>query len=161
MLKAGAELTERTLSFPYPVVAVCTGHAIAMGAFLLLSADLRIGTRPDAKVQVNEVAIGLTLPHFAIELCRQRLSPAHLNVAAITAASYSQKQAAVAGFLDEVVPSESAAEVLKDRIAHLRKLHMEAFAATKMRLRESTLLALRAAIARDIQGWSQQFQRQA
>jgi enoyl-CoA hydratase len=70
MLSAGAAITERLLSFPHPVVAVCTGHAIAMGAFLLLSTDLRIGAHPDAKIQVNEVQIGLTLPEFAIEVCR-------------------------------------------------------------------------------------------
>jgi enoyl-CoA hydratase len=100
MLKAGAAITERLLSFPHPVVAVCTGHAIAMGAFLLLSADLRIGTSPDARIQVNEVQIGLTLPRFAIEVCRQRLSPAHFNLATITAIPYDQRQAVVAGFRD-------------------------------------------------------------
>ena len=68
MLKSGAELTERVLSFPHPVVAVCTGHAIAMGVFLMLCADLRIGTAAEARIQVNEVQIGFTLPHFAIEV---------------------------------------------------------------------------------------------
>lgn len=91
MLKAGAEMTERLLTFPYPVGAVCTGHAIAMGAFLLLSADYRIGTNPEAKIQVNEVLIGLTLPHFAIEVCRQRLTPAHFSLAATTATRMTSK----------------------------------------------------------------------
>ncbi|MCE9514863.1 MAG: enoyl-CoA hydratase/isomerase family protein [Mycobacterium sp.] len=39
MLKAGFELSHRLLSFPRPVVAACTGHAIAMGSFLACSAD--------------------------------------------------------------------------------------------------------------------------
>src|SRR5258706_13715503 len=37
MLKAGFDLAERLLSFPAPVVIACSGHAIAMGAFLVLS----------------------------------------------------------------------------------------------------------------------------
>jgi len=154
MLKSGADLTERLLSFPYPVVAVCTGHAIAMGAFLLLSADLRIGTNLEAKIQVNEVQIGLTLPYFAIEVCRQRLSPAHFNLAAVTATAYNQERAVLAGFLDEVAPADSIAEVLKSRVDHLRKLHMESFTATKRRLRAPALSLLREAINRDIEGWS-------
>ena len=158
MLRAGAAITERLLSFPYPVVAVCTGHAIAMGAFLLLSADLRIGASVDAKIQVNEVQIGLTLPHFAIEVCRQRLSPAHFNLAAITATPYNPHQAVVAGFLDEVVPAESLAAVLKSRTDHLRKLDAESFTATKLRLRGPALTLLRDAIKRDVEGWSQRFQ---
>lgn len=157
MLKAGAELTERLLSFPYPVVAVCTGHAIAMGVFLLLSADHRIGTKADAKVQVNEVQIGLTLPHFAIEVCRQRLAPAHFHLAAITAHPYDQQQALGAGFLDELTTAESLAELLARRTAHLRGLNIGAFTATKRRLRAATLAALRDAIAKDVDDWSTRF----
>src|SRR5215212_5979254 len=51
MLEAGARMAERVLSFPLPVVAACTGHAIAMGAFLLLSADVRIGVDVGARIQ--------------------------------------------------------------------------------------------------------------
>ncbi len=157
MLKAGAELTERLLSFPYPVVALCTGHAIAMGAFILLSTDLRIGTMAAAKIQVNEVQIGLTLPHFAIETCRQRLSPAHFNLAAITANPYSQAQALAAGFLDEVVDAQDAADVLEKRLNHLLGLNMPAFAATKLRQRKETLDRLRVAIETDIEDWAARF----
>lgn len=157
MLTAGAQLTERMLAFPYPVLAVCTGHAIAMGAFVLLSADHRIGVQPDAKVQANEVQIGLTLPHFAIEVCRQRLAPAHFNLAAVTANPYSQQQAVAAGFLDEVVTPEALPGVLRQRTEHLRNLNMDAFVATKLRLRGPALAALRAAIALDVQDWTTRF----
>jgi enoyl-CoA hydratase len=154
MLKSGAELTERVLSFPHPVVAICTGHAIAMGAFLLLSADVRIGTMADARIQVNEVQIGFTLPHFAIEVCRQRLAPAHYNLAALTAAPYNQKQAVEAGFLDELTSAEELPGVLEARKTHLRSLDKAAFAATKLRLRERSLSLLREAIVRDLADWS-------
>src|ERR1041384_4685654 len=42
MLKAGAELALRILSFPTPVVAACQGNAYPMGAFLIMSSDHRI-----------------------------------------------------------------------------------------------------------------------
>ena len=107
MLEAGARITERLLAFPTPVVAACTGHAIAMGVFLLLAADVRIGVAEGARIHVNEVQIGLTLPHFAIEMCRQRLAPAHLNLAAVTAQPYIPLQALAAGFLDEIVSADA------------------------------------------------------
>jgi len=157
MLKSGAELTERVLSFPYPVVAVCTGHAIAMGVFLLLCADLRIGTSADARIQVNEVQIGFTLPHFAIEVCRQRLSPSHFNLAALTAAPYNQRQAVGAGFLDELSSPDELAGLLEAHKKHLRTLDMAAFSATKLRLRGPVLNLLRTAIGNDIADWSMQF----
>ena len=157
MLEAGALMTEKLLSFPRPVLAVCTGHAIAMGAFLLLSADVRIGVDPGARIQVIEVQIGMTLPRFAVEVCRQRLSPACLNVAAITAEPYSPQQAVAAGFLDDIVPAESLADVVRSRATRLLALHAEAFTATKLRLRGPALEALREGIREDIAEWTTRF----
>ena len=157
MLEAGARLTERLLSFPRPVLAVCTGHAIAMGAFVLLSSDVRIGVDQGARIQVNEVQIGLTLPHFAIEVCRQRLAPAHFSVAAGTAEPYTPQQAVVAGFLDEAVPAEALTSVAHERARRLMKLNAEAFTATKARLRAPMLGVLRDAIDADIADWTARF----
>lgn len=42
MLRGGFELAYRLLSYPKPVVMACTGHAIAMGAFLLSCGDHRV-----------------------------------------------------------------------------------------------------------------------
>lgn len=67
MLTLGAELAEKVLSFPMPVITACNGHALPMGAFLMLSADRRICTEGEYKIGMNEVAIGLTVPYFAIE----------------------------------------------------------------------------------------------
>ena len=159
MLEAGAKMAERLLSFPRPVVAACTGHAIAMGAFILLCADVRIGVDQGARIQINEVQIGLTLPHFAIEVARQRLAPAHFNRAAVTAEPYAPQQAVVAGFLDEVVPADTLGAVARERALRLLKLHADAFTATKARLRGPTLAALRAAIEADVAEWAIRFGR--
>ena len=39
MVRSGFALAERLLTFPHPVVVACSGHAVSMGVFLLLSAD--------------------------------------------------------------------------------------------------------------------------
>src|SRR5689334_7776935 len=57
MLVAGARLAERMLSFPRPVVVACNGNSIAMGGFLLLSGDYRVGVRAESMIGLNEVAI--------------------------------------------------------------------------------------------------------
>ena len=84
MLIDGFRLAERLLSFPRPVVIACTGHALAMGSFLLLSVDYRIGADGAHKIGPNEVAIGMTMPRFGVEICRQRLAPAHFHRAVLT-----------------------------------------------------------------------------
>ena len=158
MLEAGAVLTERLLSFPFPVVAACTGHAVAMGAFLLLCADVRICVADqDVRIQVNEVLIGLTVPRFALEVCRQRLSPSHLHHAVMTAEPYSPQDALVAGFIDVIASPESLVETALSRAASLQTLDAESFAATKLRLRRNDLAALKEAIREDIADWKTVF----
>jgi enoyl-CoA hydratase len=87
------------------------------------------------------------MPHFAIEMCRQRLAPAHFNRAVIFSEMYSPTDAVPAGFLDKVVP---AAELQAQKLAAtITKLNTDVLAATKLRLRDQTLKAVRAAIDAD------------
>ena len=43
LVTVGSTFTRRMLAHPFPIIVACPGHAIAKGAFLLLSADYRIG----------------------------------------------------------------------------------------------------------------------
>ena len=149
MVKAGFELAERMLSFPRPIVIACTGHAIAMGVFLVLCADYRIGADGAFKLGPNEVAIGLTMPYFAIEICRQRLAPAHFHRALINAEPYSPSAAVAAGFLDQVIPAEGLLSVAQGVATQLAKLDAVAFRETKLRVRAQALAAIRDAIEKD------------
>lgn len=157
MLEAGALLTQKMLAFPRPIVAACNGHAIAMGVFLLLGADVRIGVDEGARIHVNEVQIGLTLPRFAIEICRHRLAPAHLHHAAGTAAPHTPQQALQAGFLTELAPAASLREVAQAKARALTALHPGAFTDTKARLNESACAAMAHAVRQDVDDWSKAF----
>jgi enoyl-CoA hydratase len=149
MLVGGFKLAERLLSFPRPVVIACSGHALAMGAFLALTGDYRIGVRGAFKVGANEVAIGLTMPRFATELCKLRLSTTYLQRSVLNAEIYDPETAISAGFLDRVVAAEELPPVAQRIAADLAKLPARSFAFTKQRLREDALVRLRKAIDED------------
>ena len=149
MLKAGFELAERLLSFPTPVVVACSGHAIAMGSFLVLSADYRVGVSGDFRITANEVAIGLTMPRAAIEICRQRLAPAQFNRAVLLAEVFSPEDAVKAGFLDQVVGPAQLSTASAAAAHRLAALDLQAHLSTKQRVRSTFLRELRAAIEED------------
>jgi enoyl-CoA hydratase len=149
MVRTGFELAERILAFPAPVVVACTGHAIAMGVFLVLAGDYRVGTTGAFKVGANEVAIGIVMPHFGVEMCRQRLAPAHFHRAVINAEIYTPEDAVSAGFLDRVVSAGEVQEVARGVAGQLAKLDLHVYSATKLRAREHALKAVRAAIEAD------------
>jgi enoyl-CoA hydratase len=149
MLSGGFELCERLLTFPTPVVMACTGHAVAMGLFLLLSGDYRVGASGDYKLTANEVAIGLTVPRAAVEILRQRVAPSHLGRVAILAEPYSPSNALEAGLLDQVVEASVVVASAQSAAALTAALDFDAHAASKLRIRQETLNALRAAIEAD------------
>jgi enoyl-CoA hydratase len=149
MVRSGFELAARLLSFPRPVVVACTGHAVAMASFLLLSGDLRLGAAGPFRIQANEVAIGLTMPRTAIELCRQRLTPAAFSRAVLLSEPFSPDEAVAAGFLDRVVEPAALDEEARTTAAALAQLDGKAHRASKRRAREETLRAISAAIADD------------
>lgn len=152
MIRTGFELAERLLAFPAPVVVACTGHALAMGAFLLLAGDYRLGVEGPYRIGANEVAIGITMPFFGIEMCRQRLAPVHFHRAAINAEIYSPDGAVAAGFLDRVVTASELADAARQTALDLARLDASVHTATKLRARGDTLKAIRAAIEADVQG---------
>ena len=161
MLRAGFDLAERVLSFPRPVAIACTGHAVAMGVFLLLSGDYRVGARGPYKITANEVAIGLTMPRAAVEICRQRLTPSHFNRATVLAESFSPEAAAEAGFLDRVVEGAELQGVVRDVAERMTQLDMDAHQATKLRARKGALQAIRDAIEADTAGYREVAQETA
>ncbi len=150
MLKSGAELALRLLSFPTPVVAGCNGHALPMGAFLLMSSDIRIAADGEYGIGMNEVAIALTVPQFGIEVARQRLTPAYFNRAVMTGQMFAPAEAATAGFVDWTVPASGLEAAVHQAAERLSKISLAAHAASKLRARGASIEAVRAAIDQDI-----------
>jgi enoyl-CoA hydratase len=150
MVKAGAELALRILSFPMPVVAACQGNAYPMGAFLIMSSDHRIAAEGDYRIGMNEVAIGLTVPRFAIEIARQRLTPAYFSRVVMTGEMFVPTEAVTAGLFDRVVPADRLEQVAEETALALSQLNMTAHAATKMRARGAVISLIRQVIDEDI-----------
>ena len=153
MLEAGALLTQRLRSFPAPIVTACTGHAIAMGVFAMLSTDFRVGAEGNFKIWVNEVHIGMTVPRFAIETCRARLAPAYFHRAVVTGELHTPWQALETGFLDDLVPESEVLKTARKKARELAGLGRGDYVATKRRADAAALKILREAIAQDIADW--------
>jgi enoyl-CoA hydratase len=145
MLRGGFELSYRLLSYPKPVVMACTGHAIAMGAFLLSSGDHRIAAQA-YNIQANEVAIGMTIPYAALEIIKLRLTRSAYQQAAGLAKTFFGETALAAGFIDEMVMPEMVVSRAEEAAREFAGLHQNAHAATKLRAREESLKAIRAGI---------------
>ncbi|QGG96127.1 crotonase/enoyl-CoA hydratase family protein [Actinomarinicola tropica] len=150
LVLAGAGLFLRLYGHPQPVVAACTGHALAGGAILLLAADTRIGAAGDFKVGLNEVGIGMTLPAFAVEMARDRLRTHLLTSATVLGQVFDPDGAVDAGYLDRVVAGDAVVDEAVAEARRLAELRSGAVAGTKRRLRAATLQRCRATLEDDV-----------
>ncbi len=140
LIADGGDLVRTVYAAGVPVVAACTGHALAAGALLLLACDRRIGADAEVKIGLNEVAIGLALPRWAVALAAARLAPTHLQASVATGQLYNGKSAVAAGYLDRVVEPDQVVEAALQEAAELAStLDLASYALTIKALRRGTI----------------------
>jgi enoyl-CoA hydratase/carnithine racemase len=149
LVTVGSNFTRRLAAFPLPVIGACSGHAIAKGAFIMLSVDYRIGIKGSFKLGLNEVAIGMTMHHTGIEIARHRLAPAHFYRSVVNAEIYSPDGATEAGFLDETVEPDSLMARANEVAQQFKQLNMKAHAQTKQKAKAGYLELLDSCILKD------------
>lgn len=149
LVAAGSGLARRMLAHPLPIIVACPGHAVAKGAFLLLSADYRVGVDGPFRIGLNEVQIGMTMHHVGIELSRDRLRKSFFNRCVINAEMLEPREAMAAGFLDAVVTAEELMPAALAMAEQMKKLNPVAHANTKVKARRALLETLDWAIEED------------
>ena len=135
LMRAGVDLFIKVFNYPRPIVAACTGHAIAGGAIVLMCSDLRIGPEdPNIAIGLNEVSIGMEIPQFLVELATARLANERLYESLNLAKLYAPTEAKQVGFLD-IIAKDVLQTAQKEAQDITERLNPEAFTKTKLRLR--------------------------
>lgn len=146
----GGDLVRRCWGCSVPVVAACTGSAVAAGALVLLGCDVRIGADVPAKIGLNEVANKMVLPDWALTITTDRLSRRHVHRATANARLTGSTEAVDVGFLDEVVPADQVLTRATEVAAGLADtLDPSAYARTVQKVRGRVLDQMAAEIAAD------------
>ncbi len=150
LVTRGAAGLMRLYTLPMPLVIACTGHALAAGALLVLTGDARVATRGAFRIGLNEVQIGMPVPVLAMELARDRLHPAHLTAATLFANVVDPEGALAAGWVDELAAEEGLLDAALLHARRLGALPRDAYAKTKLALRERTVRYVRETLADDM-----------
>lgn len=151
LVSEGCRFLMRFFTYPLPTVVACTGHALAMGSLVLLAADHRIGVDGEFKVGLNEVAIGMPLPHFAIELARYRMPPSRFD-GALLGEVHRPAGAVEAGYLDRAVAPEALVEEAAAFAARCSGLQRSAVQRSKQIAREELVQRVLARLESDLAG---------
>ena len=114
---------------------------------VLLVSDVRIGAEGEFKIGLNEVAIGMRLPIFAVEFARYRMPPSAFD-SAILGEVFGPADAVRAGYLDRTSDS-----VIDDALAtahRLSGLRRGAVGGTKETARATLAATIRDGLAADM-----------
>lgn len=151
MVKKGGQLCMRLYGFPVPVLAASDGHALAAGALVLLSCDVRIASDTPGRIGLPETTIGMSLPVFGTELARERLSKRHFTAATLLGTTYSPEEALDVGYLDQVVArADLESTVLEQATALADALSPSGFAKTRINARQAMIDHVNATLDADI-----------
>lgn len=147
MLNLGFETLYDIYTFPRPVIAAVSGHAIALGIFLTSCCDYRIGVNGDYILQANEVRNKMSIPTQLIEIAASRLNKPHIYRALFHAEPYPIKNGVEAGWLDELVEADELEKRALQKGTDLATLGHPYYKETKEFLLGDTFKKIKAAIA--------------
>lgn len=151
LVARGAEFLLRLYGLPMPLVVACSGHALAGGALVVLTGDVRVGVDGPFKIGLNEVSLGMPVPILAMELARDRLKPQYLTRATLLSEVADPALALEWGYLDEVDAPDALATTALAHATKLVALSRNAYAKSKMALREKTIRYVRDTLSDDMQ----------
>jgi enoyl-CoA hydratase len=139
---------------PIPTVAAVTGHAIAGGAVLAMACDRRIAVDdPAIRIGVNETALGMVFPTWALVICRAAIRPDRLTDTMLLGSIYPPDAAAGTGLVERAVPAAEFDATVEAAAAAAAALPTAAYAGTKRRLRGAEAERAAGEIEREMSGF--------
>lgn len=147
MINDGLKMLNRLYAYPKPLVAACDGHAIGLGAFILMSCDTRIGSDETYNVTLPETAISMPFGDFLLELATARIAREEHTKRILQSVPCDPKAAVKAGFLDDVVPRAELMETAMQVATELSKLPPKFYASNKLDLRKHSLAKMANALS--------------
>ena len=143
MVTAGFNLLYQLYSHPLPLIAACNGHAIGMGAFILLCSDNRIGATGDYKVGLPETAGGMPFTPLLVRVLLEELNRKFYTSAALQSQMCTPEQAVEAHFLDILVDMDKLDATAQMGASQLSQLPIKQYGENKLMLRRSALAEMK------------------
>ena len=147
-----AEMVSTLYALPKPLVAAVSGHAIAGGCILALTADWRLLAR-GAQIGLNEVKVGVPLPWSVAILLKASVPPQALARVALLGRNFADEDALAAGLADELAAGDGFHAASLARLEEFAEKDSASFAGIKSNLREANLASMRAEESARLGAW--------
>jgi len=148
-----AEAVWALYALPKPVVAAVSGHAVAGGCILALTADYRVLRRGGVQLGLNEVKVGVPLPWSVALLLRASVPPGALTQVALLGRNFADDDALAVGLADQLADADGFEDFCRARLEEFADKDTASIAITKGYLREGVLLEMRGREKEEMGAW--------
>lgn len=121
--------------FPKPLIGAVNGHAVAGGCMLALTCDYRILASEKAKVGLNEIAFGSTVPSGSVHMLRFCCGEKHAQTVLYSGALYGPEEAFERGLVEQICAPADLMKEAKIAAERLAEKEPAAFRSVKRHLR--------------------------
>jgi enoyl-CoA hydratase/carnithine racemase len=118
-------------TFPKPLIAAITGHAVAGGCILTLCCDYRFIAEGKKLMGLNEIKLGVPLPYPADRILRQIVDDRVARKILDTGDFFLPEETLGMGIVDEVMPLEQIVEKAVEKVESIQSRSLYAYAAIK------------------------------
>jgi len=142
---------------PKPVLAGISGHAVAGGCALALTADVRVLRRGGVEIGFSEVGLDVPLPWSVAVLLGAALPPGAVTRVVLLGRNFSDEAAVAVGLADELEGAADFEAACLERLSRLARKDPLAVGRTKSYLRAAALDRMRnheaAHVEEFLDGW--------
>ncbi|MHA1449461.1 MAG: enoyl-CoA hydratase/isomerase family protein [Candidatus Hodarchaeales archaeon] len=121
------QLSLDIFSFPKPIIAAITGHAVAGGCILALCCDYRFIAAGHKLMGLNEVKLGVPLPYPVSFILQDLAGTRYSRDIAYTGEYYGPEDLFKMGLVDGIFPLEQVMEKAIEKAALLGSMPGDAF----------------------------------
>lgn len=132
-------LVKELVSFPKPSVAAITGHSPAGGCVLALCCDYRVMAEGDYIIGLNEVPVGIIVPHSIFSLYSFWLGNGLAYRSLMEGKLFSPEEAMKVGLVDELVSLNRIQNLALKQLKRVTQFEKNAWQATKLNLRKDLI----------------------
>jgi enoyl-CoA hydratase len=149
MLKSFNRLILDLFSYPGPTAATITGHAVAGGALLAMTCDLRVMAMGRPRLGFAELNLGVPVPAPSVLMVRAKGGIGGLEEAVLGGDGCAAERARELGLVHRALPAEQVALVVDRDLRKLGSKARAAYAATKKFLYGDVWHAMATAVEHD------------
>jgi len=133
------QFVARITAFSKPLVSAINGHSPAGGCVIALACDARIMAEGKYIIGLNEVPVGIIVPHSIFALYRFWLGDAAASRALLEGRLFNPEEALAAGLVDELVRPESILTAAERRIRKYMAFEANTWQQSKLNIRKGLI----------------------